>query len=226
MPAAPSDPAAPTEGRSPSLHRLDLRGSVPPSGVVLMLHGGQERSHQQVDATSASFQRSRWMQRRIGGRLRARGAAVWLLRYHERGWNAGAGRFPSPVQDARWALDEVRREVGEVPVVLLGHSMGARTAVAVADHGLVTGVVALAAWLPPGEPVGALGGRRFAAAHGRADRVTSFSATAAFVRRAGSVARSAELEDMGDAGHYMFRREQAWNDFAASRTLSFLADAP
>ena len=37
-----------------------------------------------------------------------------------------------------------------MPVVLLGHSMGGRTAVAVADDPSVVGVVALAPWLPAG----------------------------------------------------------------------------
>lgn len=86
----------------------------------------------------------------------------------------------------------------------------------------MTGVVALAPWLPAEEPVATLAGRRFAAAHGRADRITSFAATEAFVRRAGAVARSTELVDMGAVGHYLFRRRAAWNEFALSRSLAFL----
>jgi hypothetical protein len=102
--------------------------------------------------------------------------------------------------------------------------MGARTAVAVADDPQVTGVVALAPWLPAQEPVQPLAGKRLAVAHGRADRITSFGATEEFVRRAGSVAVSTELVDMGHVGHYMFRRLRAWNDFALTRSLSFLQE--
>ena len=131
-------------------------------------------------------------------------------------------RLPSPVPDARWALDEVRRELGDVPVVLLGHSMGGRTAVAVADDPSVVGVVALAPWLPPGEPVGTLAGKQFAAAHGRSDRITSFRQTRAFCRAAEGVASSVELHDMGRVGHYMFRGIPGWNAFAVSRSLAFL----
>jgi predicted esterase len=207
---------------APDLHRSDPPG--PPAGLVLMLHGGQPDSHEPVGDRSTSFLRSRWMQGQISGRLHARGVGLWLLRYGRRGWNAGSGPEPSPVPDARWALDEVRRELGELPVVLLGHSMGARTAVAVADHDQVTGVVALAPWLPPGEPVAALEGKHFAAAHGRADRITSFTATGAFVRRAGSVASSAELVDMGPLGHYMLRGHRRWNDVAATRSLRFVQE--
>jgi predicted alpha/beta-hydrolase family hydrolase len=204
------------------LHRLDPAHR--PNGVVLMLHGGQATSHEPVDDRSASWRRSRWMQRQIATRTHDEGSAVWLLRYSRRGWNAGVGPHPSPVPDARWALDEVRRRLGSLPVVLLGHSMGARTAVAVADDPQVTGVVALAPWFPSGEPVGPLAGRRLAAAHGRADRITSFRATAEFVRRAEEVAASAELIDMGPVGHYMFRRLRTWNDVAANRSLTFLRE--
>jgi predicted esterase len=202
----------------PSLTRHDL---AEPRALILMLHGGRAEGRAPVDERSASWRRSRWMMSQISGRAHRAGAAVWLLRYGVRGWNAGGGAEPSPVPDARWALDQARRELGDLPVVLLGHSMGARTAVAVADDPAVTGVVALAPWLPPGEPHRALAGKHLAAAHGSADRITSAKATRAFVRRAELVTASAEFRDMGRVGHYMFRRVPAWNEFAIERSLAF-----
>jgi dienelactone hydrolase len=127
--------------------------------------------------------------------------------------------------DARAALAAVRREHGPVPVVLLGHSMGARTAVHVADDPSVVGVVALAPWFPRDEPVAALSGRLLLAAHGRRDRITSYRATAEFVARARAVADRAELRDMGRAGHYLLVRAAAWNDVAAGGVLDQLATA-
>jgi alpha-beta hydrolase superfamily lysophospholipase len=121
----------------PTLTRLDAPA---PRAVVLMLHGGKEHSTQPVDGRSASWRRMAALQHAVTPRLHEAGVSTWLLRYRTRGWDGGA----SKVQDTRWALDEIRTAVGEVPVVLLGHSMGGRTAVHVADHPQVAGVVALA----------------------------------------------------------------------------------
>ena len=204
----------------PSLARRDVDG--PPTGLVLMLHGGKADGLTTVDDSSASWRRSRWMRDHIGDRLNRAGTSVLLLRYGLRGWNERSPEGPSPVPDARWALDEVRRELGEVPVVLLGHSMGGRTAVAVADDPNVVGVVALAPWLPPDEPTGALAGKHLAAAHGRSDKITSYRQTRAFCRAAEDVAASVELHSMGRVGHYMFRHVADWNAFAVSRSLAQL----
>jgi predicted esterase len=205
---------------SPSLTRRDVGGS--PEGLVLMLHGGRADGLAPVDDGSASWRRSRWMMDHVRGRLNRAGVGVWLLRYSVRGWNARVASPPSPVPDARWALDEVRREHGDLPVVLLGHSMGGRTAVAVADDPSVVGVVALAPWLTSDEPNAGLAGKSFAAAHGRSDKITSFRQTRAFCRNAEDVAASVEFHDMGRVGHYMFRDIPGWNRFAVSRSLAQL----
>lgn len=204
---------------TPHLTRHDAPGT--PGGVILMLHGGKPRSRDVVDNRSASWQRSAWMARSIQGRAHDAGTSVWLLRYAQRGWNGGSER----ADDARRALDAVREAHGDVPVVLLGHSMGARVAVRVADDPSVVGVVGLAPWWSFEDPVDRLAGRSLIAAHGRRDRITSFVHTSRFVERARLVATSAELVDMGMLGHYMLGRADRWNDVAIESSLRLLAPA-
>ncbi|MBF4160345.1 alpha/beta fold hydrolase [Nocardioides sp. CBS4Y-1] len=181
-----------------------------------MLHGGTQRSHDAVDGRSASWRRMSAVQRAITPDLHEHGVATWLLRYRLRGWN---GDGTSAQDDARWALDQVREAHGEVPVVLLGHSMGARTAAYVADDRSVQGVVGMAPWWQPDDPVTALAGRHLLAAHGRTDKITSAKMTRAFVRRAEPLAASVSFTDMGRVGHYMMRRIATWNAFAADAVL-------
>jgi len=204
---------------APSLTRFDA--PEPSSALILMLHGGKPSSRAVVDDRSASWQRTAWMARAIADRAHDGGADVWLLRYRERGWNGGADR----VADTRAALDEVRATHGDRPVILLGHSMGARVAVHVADDPSVVGVVGLAPWWSSSEPVRTLAHRSLIAAHGRRDRLTSFAETQRFVERARSVADDAELIDMGPRGHYMISGASAWNDVAIESSLRILTPA-
>lgn len=197
-----------------SFTRLDVEA---PQGLVLVLHGGKQTSTQGVDGRSASWRRMAALQRTITPAAHQAGVSTWLLRFRVRGWNGGA-----PVRDARWAMEQVRAELGEVPVVLLGHSMGARTAAYMADDRSVVGVVGLAPWWQPDDPVRALAGKPVAAAHGRTDKITSAKMTRAFLARAESLAASAEFHDMGRVGHYLLRHIPEWNDFAISRSLALL----
>jgi alpha-beta hydrolase superfamily lysophospholipase len=208
---------------NPTGRAVDRRDPVgTPRGLVLLLHGGTQVSHVPVGTRSGSLTRMQLLRNAIAPALLAAGHAVWVLRHDVRGWNAGTPGGPAPVADARWALEAVRAAYDDVPVVLLGHSMGGRTAAHVADDPSVTGMVGLAPWLDRGDPVIALTGKHLVAGHGLRDRITSARLTRAYVDRAGAVAASAEFHPLGLAGHYMLYRPRMWNGFARSHTLALL----
>ena len=196
----------------PLLTTYDAPGR--PRAVAVVLHGGKPRSRQAVDGRSASWRRALWLQRSIARPAHEAGVGVWLVRYRERGWNDG-----ERLDDARWALGRVRATHDDVPVVLLGHSMGARVAVHVADDPSVVGVVGLAPWWSAQDPVETLAGRVLHAAHGRRDRITSFGETARYVERARTVADGADLRDMGPLGHYLLAASAHWHDVALELVL-------
>ena len=200
----------------PLLTTYDVAGT--PRAMVLVLHGGKPRSDRVIGPTSASWRRASWLQRAIAPQAHEAGVGVWLARYRVRGWNGGTG----PVGDARWALDELRARHGDVPVVLLGHSMGARVAVHAADDPSVVGVVGLAPWWSADDPVSTLAGRALRAAHGRRDRITSFCETGRYIDRARTVAASVELRDMGALGHYMLTGSGQWHDVALASVVDVL----
>jgi pimeloyl-ACP methyl ester carboxylesterase len=197
----------------PHLTTYDAPGR--PRAMALVLHGGKPRSSQVVDGRSASWRRAAWLTREIARPAHEAGVGTWLVRYRRRGWNGGT----DAVADARWALDRLRDVHGDVPIVLLGHSMGARVAVHAADDPSVVGVVGLAPWWSAEDPVRTLSGRTLRAAHGRRDRITSFRETARYVERARAVADSAGLEDMGALGHYMLTGSRRWHDVALRSVL-------
>ena len=209
-------------GPLPHLTRGPARRTA--TGLVLLVHG-LVRSAEPLDARNGPWLRMRLLQAQLGGALGREGLTTWLLRYRTGGWTPGGDGLPGPVRDARWALDRARTELGDLPVVLLGHSMGARTAVAVADDPLVRGVLALAPWFDAGDPVTPLRGRHLFAAHGRDDRVTSPLATRAYVDRAADTALSSAFVDMGPRGHAMLPA-RAWNRVALDGVRRCLATAP
>lgn len=206
------------------LHLEDATGATGRSarGLVLLLHGGAERSARPVTARSLTVRRTRWMLEAMRRQMQAEAALLGLLRFRVKGWNADAGPMPAPVGDLRAALEGIRRSHPGLPVVLVGHSMGARTAAWAADEPNVVGVVGLAPWFPADDPVAPLSGVHLVAAHGRRDRITSPKATRRFVERAEAHAASARYRDMGPRGHYMLTGVAAWNEVATRSALEIL----
>ncbi|MET3960624.1 alpha-beta hydrolase superfamily lysophospholipase [Marmoricola sp. OAE513] len=194
-------------------------------GIVLMLHGGAEYSQRPVDHRSLALRRTRAMFRSLTEPLNDAGYAVGLLRFVVKGWNAEPGGVPSPVRDARLALRDLHTEHPDLPVLLLGHSMGARTSVAVADEPGVVGVVGLAPWFPADEPITALTGKHLVTVHGSRDRITSPKASRIFTERAASVAASVNYLALPGRGHYMLSGAGDWNRIALTESLAVLENA-
>ena len=201
-------------------HPATRRAGRPTRGLVLLLHGGAEHGPQAVTRSSKPWLRARLLGANVAPALHRAGLDLWLLRYRQVGWNAAADQPPAPVRDARWALEQARHRYPEQSVALLGHSMGARTALAVSDDPLVRGVVGLAPWFPLGEPVEPLAGKDLVALHGRDDRVTSYAETEALLHRAAGVAEHVEMVDMGARGHTMMDGLRTWNATVRRQVLA------
>lgn len=196
----------------------------PVRGVALYLHGGKAQGTMPPSDMALSLIRMRHFESFARDTLLTRGAASWLLRYRVSGWNDAQA---DTVQDARWALAEVRRQYGsDIPVALVGHSMGGRAVLRVGGDPLVRSICALAPWIPPGEPSSQLQSAPLVViAHGRADRWTSPAASRAYAealkRRNPNVARF----ELG-GGHSMIRSAWTWHRLALAVTLTGLGLEP
>lgn len=140
-----------------------------PDAAVVVLHGGaSRRANMRVSPTQLSVVRMIPFAHGLAGIDRKR-LAVYRLLNSVRGWDSKH----TPVQDVRWALDEVENRLGRrVPVALVGHSLGGRAALLAADHPAVRSAAALAPWVYPHEPVHATG-RSILVVHGSNDRVAN-----------------------------------------------------
>ncbi|MFJ9543012.1 alpha/beta hydrolase [Streptomyces sp. NPDC101225] len=177
-----------------------------PRAAVITLHGGRPDSYQ----TSQHWHLAALRMRPV---LRAAASAVSLgevvlahVRYRHRGWNDG-----DPLNDAYRALSELGQLAGPVPTVLIGHSMGGRAALRAASHPQVRGVLALAPWLPPDEPVVQLSGKQTVVVHGECDRTTSPRASADYIKRARAAQARAGLILIRNGDHAMLRRPGLWH---------------
>ena len=188
-----------------------------------MFHGGQEHSTDDVSNRHASWWRMALMARSLRRFAAQNDLSLHLLQYRVRGWNGSVD--PAPVRDARWALERLKAQYPGVPIVLVGHSMGGRTACRIADDPAVVGVVALAPWLPEGEPNGTIAGRHLHVIHGTNDHWTSARLSREYVERSRPIALSASWTALPGVGHFMARRLKAWNDFVKTSILTILGES-
>ena len=180
-------------------------------GAVVVAHGGQSVSTEPTSPRELAVLRMMPLANAIRRALRGYGVMVCQPRFEVKGWN---GELASPVADLDRVLDEIGARYGDIPIVLIGHSMGARASFQVAGHPAVTAVAGLAPWLPPGEPVDQLAGRRVLLVHGTADRVTPPAETWAYAERARPITDVAAIE-VRSGEHTMLWRAPLWHRLAA-----------
>ncbi|MHA6622644.1 alpha/beta fold hydrolase [Pseudonocardia sp. DLS-67] len=190
-----------------------------PAGVVLVLHGG--RAHSVASGGRSRSTRLRMLPFARG--IAAAGPATFLLRYRYRGWNAPRR---DPVQDAGWALRELAARHPGAPVVLVGHSMGGRAALAAAGAPNVAAVCALAPWLDASDPVDQLTGRTVLIAHGDRERYTDPRESFAYAVRAKGVTDRVARFDVAGAGHFMITRAGDWHALVRRFVLGELGVEP
>lgn len=191
--------------------------------LALVLHGGRARSTSAVRATNLTVVRMAPFANSLRHSGRGAGLAVARLRYVVRGWN---GATQSPVGDVRWALAQLATRYPDIPVALVGHSMGGRAAIHSAGHPAVRAVVGLAPWIEAGDPYDQVAGRHVLVAHGSLDRMTNAAASAAWTRRAATVAASASYVSIQNDRHAMLRRAGLWHSLTSSYVLAVLCDIP
>ena len=186
-------------------------------GIALFCHGGSASNLQPPEERALSLVRMRAFEQYVHRTTAARGIATALVRYRVGGWN---GEAADAYSDVRWAIGQLREQHGtDVPIVLVGHSMGGRAALRAGGEPSVTAVCALAPWTPPGEEVMQLRGQTVVILHGRNDRWVPTKLSADFAvraRRAG--ARVARFTIEG--GHTMVRRGHRWHVFARDVVLA------
>lgn len=180
---------------------------IPVRAVALVLHGGAQYGVESVRPWRLAYLRMVPLARALFTAGRGQGLEVRLLRNRVRGWNAPD---LDPVRDARWALDRLHAQRPGLPVVLIGHSMGGRVALRVADDPQVVGACALAPWTPLEDPVEPLRGRSVLLAHGTQDRVTWPADSYAYALRAERVADRLARVEVAEEGHAMLRRAGVW----------------
>ncbi len=150
----------------------------------------------------------RGLARRLARQGTPSGLAVYLLRYRYLGWN---GDHADTAVDAEWALELIGRRHGDIPVALVGNSLGGAAAFRVAGHPRVASVVGVAPWLPGNERIDVLTGRKVMIIHGDRDlHAAPAPLSLAFAERARHVVPDLARFEVVGGRHNLVRRSRDW----------------
>ena len=197
------------------------------TAVVIVVHGGKSDSVERVRPWRTAVLRLRPVATAIARRIDNPTTAVFRLQLAIRGWN---GSGSSPQADLTWALAQTEQRYPGRPVVLVGHSMGARTVLRLGGLEQICGIVALAPWVETNDPVKHLAGVRVSVIQGSEDRITPEPYTRPYFARAIAAGVVVEQTLLRGTGHAMLSRAGTWHKLAVEavqHTLdACLADDP
>jgi pimeloyl-ACP methyl ester carboxylesterase len=195
---------------------VETRAPRQPAAAVLVLHGGAQRpGNPEVSPAQLSVLRMVPVAQRLAREGRGR-LAVFRVLNSARGWDAST----TPVDDVAWALAAVRERYGDLPVGLVGHSLGGRAALLAGGSPGVRSVVALNAWVYPTDAPD-LRGRRVLFVHGSDDRIAEPARARAVARRLSSRAEVTWV-DVPGGRHAMLRHGRTFEREAARFTAGAL----
>ncbi|OKI09845.1 dienelactone hydrolase [Streptomyces sp. CB02923] len=193
-------------------------------GVALLLPEGGPSGTRRPSPLSAMAARP--LAARLARAGRTEGLVTHVVHYRCRGWNGAAAL---PAADAAWALEEVVRRYGDVPVCLVGTGMGARAALHAAGHPAVNSVLALAPWIPDLGPEGAdtvpvkqLAGRQVLLVHGTNDERTDPDLSYRYAERAKKINRDVCRFEVHSDGHSLYQHRSEVLALAADFMLGSL----
>ncbi|MGW3313650.1 alpha/beta fold hydrolase [Streptomyces sp. NPDC001073] len=178
--------------------------------ALIILHSGPVAGYGPIRPWQLAALRMRPVLRSSASAVSLDEVLLGQVRYRCRGWNDSDAEL-----DALRALSELGQLAGDVPVVLVGHAMGARTALRVAAHPQVRGVVALAPRLSGEEPGAHLAGRSVVLVRGPDCQGTEAQAWR-YAERARAAGARAGVVVIRGGGPWMMRRAAVWRRTAMS----------
>ncbi|POX36606.1 alpha/beta hydrolase [Streptomyces sp. Ru73] len=190
--------------------------------VALLLPEGCEESTARTSPVATLAARS--LATGLARAGRGNGLTTHVLHFRCRGWN---GEAAHPAEDAEWAVSEVVRRYGDVPVCLVGTGTGARAALLAAGHPAVNSVLGIAPWLPAGrsaapDPVKQLVGRRVLLVHGTNDERVDPDLSYRYAERAKKINRDTCRFEVHSDGHGLHQHRSELRSLATDFVLGSL----
>ncbi len=112
-------------------------------------------------------------------------------------------------------------------MVLIGNSLGGRAAFWCAGHPSVVGVAGIAPWLPSGDAVDQLAGRRVLIVHGTGDHsAANATQSLEYALRAREVVPDLARYEAPGANHYLLREARDISALTTTFTLAALGAEP